>query len=439
MEQLLHYTWKHRLLGTKDLQTVDGQQVEIIDPGLHNTNAGPDFFNAKVKIGGQLFVGNVEIHLRASDWNAHHHDQDSAYNNVILHVVEQSDRLCVTQNGRQLPQLVVSIPPTIVQQYEQLRQTDHYPPCYRAIPDIPPLTVHAWLSALQTERLERKTTDIICRLHQCDDSWEQAWFVTLARAFGFGINADAMEQWALSIPLNQLAHHRDNLFQIEAVFYGQAGLLTVENLPPHQQADARKDAYYEQLQKEYTYLRHKLNLQLVEKLPWYYLRLRPQNFPTIRMSQLAWLYYSNKANLSQVISSDDEKYLRQTLRTQATPYFQKHYLFGSACPYASHLLSRDSVSLIFINTLIPMLFAYGRHRHDESLVDRAFQFLERLPAEDNHIVRMWRECGLKVDTAADTQALIQLKNEYCDRRDCLRCRFAYEVLRTGEGGMRRKE
>lgn len=429
MEGLLHYIWKHRLLGTTVLQTTLGEPVEVISPGLHNTNAGPDFFNAKVRIGGQMFVGNVEIHLRASDWYAHHHDQDAAYDNVILHVVEQSDRLCQTRQGRTLPQMVVAVPSDIARQYSELMQTDHYPPCHRAIPTIPKLTTHAWLSALQTERLERKTNDLLQRLHRCDDSWEQTWFVQLARSFGFGINSDAMEQWAVTIPLNQLAHHRDNLLQVEAIFYGQAGLLNPENLTPHQQQQAQNDAYFLQLRQEYTYLQHKLCLPTPPRLPWRYLRLRPQNFPTVRLSQLAWLYFANKANLSQVVSLDDLKPLREALQTQATPYFQTHYLFGADSRQSVRHLSTATLNLILINTLCPVLFAYGRFLRNEQLAERAIRFMEQLPAEDNHIVRMWRECGLCVDTAADTQALIQLKNEYCDRHDCLRCRFAFHLFK----------
>ena len=225
MEKLLHYCWKHRLFPLAELYTTDGRRVEVIDTGLHNRNAGPDFFNAKVKIDGTLWVGNVEIHDRSSDWYVHGHQHDAAYDNVVLHVAELIDTDVTTHDGKSLPQLQLSVPDTIRQQYNQLITTDDYPPCYRIIPSLSRLTVHSWMSALQVERLEQKTNDIARRVKQADGSWEAAYFATLARNFGFGINGDAFETWAQHIPLQAVAHHRDDLFQVEAIFMGQAGLL----------------------------------------------------------------------------------------------------------------------------------------------------------------------------------------------------------------------
>ena len=430
MEQLLHYTWKHRLFPLGQLFTTDGQPVEIVDVGLHNHDAGPDFFNAKVKIDGQLFVGNVELHLRSSDWYLHRHEQDAAYDNVILHVVEQANQEVQTHAGRTLPQLEIHVPSTIRQRYAELLRTDHYPPCYAAIPNLSRLTVHAWMSALQTERLERKTQDIQRRVEQCNGDWEQAWFVSLARYFGFGVNNDAMEQWALSIPLQQLAHVGDDLFQIEAFFYGQAGLLQTEAVPQRYRSAVEHDEYFLRLQREYQYQQVKYHLQPIDHHLWRFLRLRPQNFPHVRLSQLASLAHQQHTRLAQMVSATTLKQLRELFRAETTEYFHTHYLFGHASPRSPKTLSVASVDLLLVNTAIPMLFAYGRHRSDETLCERAFQLLDSLRAEDNHIVRMWRECGLEVQTAGDSQALIQLKREYCDRRDCLRCRFAFEFLRN---------
>ena len=438
MEALLQYVWKHKLLPLGTLTTTDGQQVEVIDTGLQNRNAGPDFFNAKVKLDGTLWVGNVEIHDRASDWYRHGHDHNHAYDNVVLHVCGEADAEVLTASGRRLPQVVLSVPSHVSEHYRQLLSTDHYPPCYRIIPSLPPLVTHSWLSTLGTERLERKTIDLQQRVELCNGSWEHAYFVTLARNFGFSINGDAFEQWAMSIPLHAVDHHRDDLFQIEAIFMGQAGLLDSNMIPERYRQEAMADGYFTRLRKEYLYLQHKFSLQPIESTQWRFLRLRPQNFPNIRIAQLANLYYSRRAGLRQIVECQTVKDLEKALATHVTTYWQTHYLFGAESTASKKQISTASRRLIIINTVIPVLFAYGRYRGDEQLCDRAFSLLEELSAEENHITRMWEECGLRVQSAADTQALIQLKNEYCDRKDCLRCRFGYEYMKGSERGVKGK-
>lgn len=429
MEQLLHYVWRHKLLPLTPLVTTDGREVEIIDPGLYNRNSGPDFFNAKVRIGGTLWVGNVEIHLRSSEWYTHGHDSDPKYNNVVLHVVEEADTDVLTDDRHYLPQLVLAIPDTVRQNYHELITADHYPPCYRIIKDLSPLLMHSWMAALQTERLEQKTQAISERVRQCNGSWEDAYFQTLARNYGFGINSDAFEQWARGLSLNAAGKHRDDLFQVEALFLGQAGLLHTESIPPRYRDDALREGYFTRLQNEYAYLTHKFQLQAMDFTAWRFLRLRPQNFPHIRISQLATLYHERRASLSALVECETVDALRQLLSTHVTPYWETHYVFGTMSKQSSKKLSVSSTDLLIINTAIPMLFAIGRHRQKEELCDRAFDMLEQMKAEKNHIITMWQECGLPVKSAGDTQALIQLKREYCDRKDCLRCRFGYEYLK----------
>ncbi len=430
MEQLLHYCWKHKLFPANGLLTTDGQALEVLDPGLHNSNAGPDFFNAKVKIDGQLWVGNVEIHDKASDWFLHGHEKDTHYNNVILHVVGLADTQAETADGCRPPQVELTVPEQVRRNYDELIKTDSYPPCYRIIPSLSRLTKHSWMSALETERLERKTEDIKRRAARCNGSWEAAFFVTMARNYGFGINAEAMEQWALSIPLNDVGHHRDDIFQIEAFFMGQAGLLNPLSIPERHRQVAITDEYFFRLNNEYRYLAHKFSLQPIDFHSWRFLRLRPQNFPHIRISQLANLYFQRRLSLSQLIECEDIKSVKDLFATSVTPYWRTHYAFGCESKPNEKHLSAASLNLLLINTVVPMLFAFGRHKLDDTLCDRAFDFLEQLKAEDNHITRTWKDIGLDVENAGDSQALIQLKNEYCDRRDCLRCRFGYEYLRN---------
>lgn len=429
MEQLLQYVWKHKILPLTSLATTDGKAVEIIDPGLHNRNAGPDFFNAKLRIGNTMWVGNVEIHDHSKDWYRHGHDSDPAYDNVILHVVEDVDCDVTNSKGDYIPQIKLCVPMTVTLNYKELLNADAYPPCYRIVPDLSQLTIHSWMAALQTERLERKTQDIARRAERANGSWEDAYFITLARNYGFGINGDAFEQWAFNVPLNQVAHHRDDIFQVEAIFLGQAGLLDVNAIPEKYQKEAMNDGYFTRLKNEYTYLAHKFSLTPMNRTMWKFLRLRPQNFPHIRISQLATLYHDRKTSLSQLVECKNVDEMRHMLSTHVTDYWATHYTFGSESASNNKSLSPFSINLLMINTAIPMLFAYGRHTCDDSLCERAFDMLEQLKAEDNHIIRMWKECGLKVKTAGDSQALIQLKNEYCDRKDCLRCRIGYEYLK----------
>ena len=432
MEQLLHYTWKHKLYPLKELTTSDGQRVEIVDPGLHNRNAGPDFFNAKIRIGSTMWVGNVEIHDKSSDWYQHGHDKDSRYDNVVLHVAAELDTEVMKSNGEYVPQLQLSVPDDVLTHYDELQKTDEYPPCYKVIPHLSALIIHSWMAALQTERLEQKTEAIRKRAELCNGSWEDAYFVTLARNYGFGINGEVFEQWAYNIPLNAVAHHRDDLFQIEAIFMGQAGLLELDSIPDNYQKDALNDGYFAKLRNEYQYLAHKFSMKPIDFKLWRFLRLRPQNFPHIRISQLANLYYQQKAGLSQLIECETLDELKNVLKSQVTPYWETHYTFGSTSPKNEKHLSYGSINLLMINTAIPMLFAYGRHTTKEVLCDKAFDFLEQLKAENNHIIRMWQQVGLPVKTAGDSQALIQLKKEYCDKKECLRCRFGYEYLRRKE-------
>lgn len=432
MEQLLHYVWKHKLFPLTTLVTTKGQEVEVIDPGLLNRNAGPDFFNAKVRIAGTMWVGNVEIHLKTSDWLAHHHNTDPAYDNVVLHVVEQDDgaqALCT--DGKQPPLLVLPIPQSVRDNYKALLHEDAYPPCHSIIAELSNLTKHSWLSVLQTERLQQKAEAIMQRAKQCGADWERAFFITLARNFGFGINGDALEAWATNLSLDAAAHHRDDLFQIEALFLGQAGLLNVAATAAHRQVETAADDYFQRLSNEYAYLAHKFRLEAIDARQWRFLRLRPQNFPYIRLAQLAHLYHSRQCSLSIMADCTTVKELRAALSTKVTPYWQTHYTFGHEARQNEKRLSTASTDIIIINTVVPMLYAYGCHRDDERLCHRAITLLEQLKPEDNNIVRLWQQCGLKAENAADTQALIQLKRLYCDRKDCLRCRFGYEALKKG--------
>ena len=419
MEQLLHYVWKHKIFSLKELKTTTGQQVEVIDTGLANTDAGPDFFNAKLKLDGVLWIGNIEIHERSSDWFKHGHHADTGYNSVILHIASEIDMEISRSNGERIPQIQLICPEAVRTNYKELLETDSYPPCYRIIPSLSPFTAHSWMSALQMERFEQKATLLNERLKRCQGNWEDAFFITLARNFGFGLNGDAFETWAHRLPFRAVDKHRNDLFQIEAIFFGQAGILE----------DSDGDGYYLRLKKEYTYLQHKFGLIPMDASLWRFLRLRPANFPHIRIAQLACLYHRAYGLLSRIMETETLQGVRDILKGGTSEYWLTHYTFGGSSPSRPKTLSNTSLDLLIINTVVTFLYAYGLHKGNRVLCARAGSFLEELKAENNYITRMWEQCGMKASNAADSQALIQLKKEYCDKKKCLYCRIGYEYLK----------
>ena len=419
MEQLLHYVWKHKIFPLKELKTTTGQQVEVIDTGLANTDAGPDFFNAKLKLDGVLWIGNIEIHERSSDWFKHGHHADAGYNSVILHIASEIDTEISRSNGERIPQIQLICPEAVRTNYKELLETDSHPPCYRIIPSLPPFTAHSWMTALQMERFEQKATLLNERLKRCQGNWEDAFFITLARNFGFGLNGDAFETWAHRLPFRAVDKHRNDLFQIEAIFFGQAGILE----------DSDGDGYYLRLKKEYTYLQHKFGLIPMDASLWRFLRLRPANFPHIRIAQLACLYHRAYGLLSRIMETETLQGVRDILKGGTSEYWLTHYTFGGSSPSRPKTLSNTSLDLLIINTVVTFLYAYGLHKGNRVLCARAGSFLEELKAENNYITRMWEQCGMKASNAADSQALIQLKKEYCDKKKCLYCRIGYEYLK----------
>ncbi len=400
MEKLLHYVWMHKLLPGKTLTTTDGREVEILDPGTHNTNRGPDFSNARIRLDGITWVGNVEIHTMAGDWFRHQHHTDPVYNTTILHVVEKADTdSIVMQNGQQVPQVIVEIPQDVKDNYEELLVTTDYPRCHRFVPEIPSLKVHAWLDALLAERMETRARRVLNVLKDCRGDWEQTTFITLARNFGFGLNGDIFEMWAKQIPLSSAGKHRDNLLQIESLFLGMAGLIDRE-------AD---DAKRKCLHTEYRFLCNKFSLPpAVDASLWHYLRTRPQNFPDVRIRLLARLFHEGGCAMSQLLEPGSVQDIDKRLISLG--------------------ISKNSRSLIIINTVATLLYAYDIRHGTYEHRTRAMELLEHLPGERNHILMQWKACGLDVGTAYDSQALIQLKKEYCDHVRCLDCRFGFEYI-----------
>ncbi len=419
MELLLHYIWKYRLY-QHELKTTEGVPLEVIDVGIPNTDAGPDFFNAKVKIGGEVWAGNIEIHTDPRDWIRHNHHLDESYNSVILHVVAKAGQQVFNQAGQPLPQCELQVPPKLRNNYEYLLASDNSLPCNNFIGTIPPIHLRSMTETLLVERLERKSKDVFRLLDRFENSWNDVFYTILSRNFGFGLNADPFERLALATPLNILLKHSDNLIQLEAILFGQAGMLG--------DPDAG-DEYVLALKREYQFLRAKYNLQPLDSFLFKKLRVRPTGSPYLRIAQLAKLCQTIPGLFSMVLETEDVGKIRLHFHVNASEYWQTHYSFKDKSPQKSKYLGDASLDVILINTVAPLLFAYGLKSGSDSFLGKATAFFETLRPESNSIVSPFVRAGLQAGSAYDTQALIQLKREYCEKRKCLFCRIGHRLLK----------
>lgn len=426
MEKLMQYVWKHRLWRSEDMVTNTGKKVRVVDPGLLNTDAGPDFFNAKIEIDGHMWVGNVEMHYRATDWKRHHHDSDKAYDSVILHVVAKDDAPVRRTNGELIPQLVLEVSPQFNADYASLVGATIEVPCAEKIKQVPHLTIVEWVEGLAFERLHGKVERIHQLLDSFNGSWEDVCYVTLARNFGFGINNDAFERLARRTPLRLLGKHSDSVLQIEELLFGQAGML-----------DAQKpgmDSYYNQLCTEYAFLSNKFQLTPMEKESWKLFRIRPQNFPYRRIAMLAQFIEGGFRMMNRILEAEGEKEMRALFEVELSGYWIKHYTFGKPNERATATLSRSSTDIILINTVAPLLYAYGELTGNYEMTDKAIKLLEDLRAESNSIVSHFVAYGIDCPDALTSQALVQLKREYCDARKCIYCKIGHHLLSKAARG-----
>ena len=422
----MQYVWKHRLWRSEDMVTNTGKKVRVVDPGLLNTDAGPDFFNAKIEIDGHMWVGNVEMHYRATDWKRHHHDSDKAYDSVILHVVAKDDAPVRRTNGELIPQLVLEVSPQFNADYASLVGATIEVPCATKIKQVPHLTIVEWVEGLAFERLHGKVERIHQLLDSFNGSWEDVCYVTLARNFGFGINNDAFERLARRTPLRLLGKHSDSVLQIEALLFGQAGML-----------DAQKpgmDSYYKQLCTEYAFLSNKFQLTPKEKESWKLFRIRPQNFPYRRIAMLAQFIEGGFRMMNRILEAEGEKEMRALFEVELSGYWTKHYTFGKPNERATATLSRSSTDIILINTVAPLLYAYGELTGNYEMTDKAIKLLEDLRAESNSIVSHFVAYGIDCPDALTSQALVQLKREYCDARKCIYCKIGHHLLSKAARG-----
>lgn len=419
----MQYVWQHRLWIQPQMRTVDGRVVQVIDPGRLNTDAGPDFFNAKINIDGRTWAGDVEIHVRASDWHRHGHDSDRAYDSVILHVVDRDDTIIHRSNGEAIPQLRMPCTPEFQKIYNSMvGRSDVDLPCALQIKDIPGLYITDWISTLAYERIYTKTDRITGLLNRMGGDWESVCYATIARSLGFGVNGEPFERLALSLPLMFVGKHSDSLFTIEALLFGQSGLLAG--------VDAT-DSYAGNLRREYEFMAHKFGLRAPESLGWKMARMRPANFPHRRIAVLAAMLHGGFRMMSRILDISDYDSAVSILNPELSGYWASHYSFGPEGSRGSSKMSRSSVTGLIINAVVPLMFSYGQERGDLSITDRAIELLQSLPAERNSIVDLFVHAGIEADNAMTTQALIELRRQYCETHKCLYCRIGHRMLAAG--------
>lgn len=422
-ESVLQYVWQHKLFVQHGLTTTDGQNVKVIDVGKLNTDGGPDFFNAKVMIGSTLWAGNVEIHVNSSDWKRHHHQQDDAYNNVILHVVKRADQEIMINGRRRLPQLELKFPESIEQRFEDLVCSQSWLPCSKQLDQIPQMLWVSWINALVYERLAQKVEEVHDLLLKSNFNFDEVFFRVLARSFGFSINQAAFDALASSIPWHVVMKCRNSLQQTEALLLGQSGLL----FKAHRNTPT--DTYLCELVDIYRLLQRKYGLIPIPASSWRWLRLRPENFPDIRIAQLSAMLHQNEHLFSDLMRlSDLEGWMDVLGKSQVSEYWQHHLMAGVPASKVRLRIGAGSLAVLIINAVIPVGFGYSEYLGDARLKELMFTMLDQLPAENNVIIRNWKKENVSVNSAADTQALIQLYRKYCEPKNCLRCRIGHKVL-----------
>lgn len=422
-ESFLHYIWQFQYFDKQELRTTDGEEVQIIHPGVHNTNAGPDFSQAKIRIGNVHWAGMVEIHTQSSDWINHKHTSDAAYDNVVLHVVWKDNQPIFRADGTPLPTIELGdrIDPSLVLQYRTLVASGFAIPCARTFHEVNAITKLSMLERAVLHRVERKSSHVKELLQQGNGDWEEVAYQMLGRSFGVKINSEPFEQLVRNLPYKIILKHIDQRLQVEALIFGQAGFLQ-EDFP---------DFYHRSLRKEYQILsaKYKLNEQRLKASQWRFLRLRPANFPTLRLAQFAALL-AKQANLfSKMKERLDYGRLSSLFQVQQSDYWRSHYRFGKEAKALVPELGKTSIDHIIINSVVPLMVHYGKQTDDPLLVNAALRVLEEMPTEKNNVLEDWSELGWRVGNAFDSQGLIELHHSFCLPRQCLNCNIGASILK----------
>ena len=414
-ERLLQFIWQHQYFSTASLTTVCGKEVVILQTGILNTNQGPDFLHARIKIGTVFWAGNIEVHIKSSDWLRHHHSEDIHYKNVVLHVVWEHD-IDVSQHPVLALKGRVSL--SMLQRYENLMQQPLLIPCSKQLHVVDTFIWSAWKTRLVAERLELKNGFILERLKKCNFHWDELCWRLFAKYFGVPVNADAMEALAAHVPLKILRRHKQRIEQLEAILMGQAGLLESDF----------SDDYPNMLKKEYHFLRHKYQLQPT-LIPLQFLRMRPIGFPTIRLSMLACFIRQSHQLFSALLSAELITDVKKMLDVHASTYWDTHYVFDHKSPFQKKKIGKQMVNHLMVNVVLPLLYAYGTHSGEQAFKEKAIVWLEQVAKEKNRVTASWERLGVTNRTAFDSQALLQLQKSYCSQHNCLHCVIGNTILK----------
>lgn len=420
-EDLLHYVWKLNYYRSDKLKTSDGEDVSIIHPGFHNFDAGPDFSSGKVKIGKTIWNGNIELHLRASDWVKHQHYKDEAYDNIILHVVYEEDEVILRKDGSKIPCISLEgrINGEIFDRYHYLSANKQWVPCENLVTEVEEIQKQLWLERLFVARLEEKSKKIVELLSYSNQNWEYVLFVMLGRYFGSRVNTDAFESLCKSINLFTIYKNRHDAQLVEALLFGQAGFLSKDF----------EDEYPAKLKRDYKFLKQKYKLAPIPVKLWKFFRLRPCNFPTIRIAQFSSLIIKNQSLFNHILEITEIEELYGIFVAKTNTYWDDHYTFEKHSKYIPKTIGKDFQNIILINAIIPLIFLYGKLRQEPEYVDKAIKFMQQIPPERNKMISKWKKLKFIVENASDSQALLHLKKEFCDKNRCLQCAIGHQVLK----------
>jgi hypothetical protein len=426
-EEFLHYLWKYSLYDQDSLVDDENNKIVVINPGEYNRDSGPDFFNARILIAGTEWAGNVEIHTKASYFDNHGHDRDHAFDNVILHVVTENDKKVFNSKSEELLTVEIKYDKIFYEKYSDLVNNSCVIACQNEIKKLDSFYFRHWLHSLLVERLQLKSDSIMKIFSQTGNDWDETFYRILTRYFGFRVNTEPFEMLASALPFRIIRKHSDNRLQIEALLFGTAGMLE-EGLFK----EAVSDKYYKDLIKEYKILSAKYSLMPIHGWLWKFCRLRPVNFPTVRISQFSALLSTAGGLFSRTLDADDIRQLKDLFGVSASSYWDNHYVFGKKSKKISKKTGTQATDIFLINAVIPLIFIYGRFHDNHDVCEKALTFLEEISPETNSITRDWESAGIEAESAFYTQALLQLTDEYCRKRRCLECRIGCKLISLGK-------
>lgn len=421
-ENFLHYVWKTKQFDLSRMVLVDGRKVKILRFGNHNYDAGPDFSEGLIEIEGVRWAGNIEIHVHSSQWNSHGHQKDPAYDNVILHVVLEDDAPVKRADGTLIPTLEIKdlINPTLFMNYSRLMSAYGWIPCENMIQKVDPFKVSLWLNKVGIERLERKTGEVEELLSRVNYDWESLCFILISRYMGSKVNTLPMELMALQCDLKILAKNRDRIETIEAILFGISGLLN----------STYEEEYPLKLKREFSFLKKKYNLKSINPVAWKFSKMRPSNFPTIRIAQLAHIIHKNHNLFRSFIDAEDIHQLKGLLSCEASHYWDNHYRFNKSSKQLKKKLSNSWIEMLIINVVAPLMFIYGNHIGDQNIKDKAISFIESIPPEKNTIINKWKDLGIGCNNALQSQGGLRLKQVYCQDSRCLECSIGNDLMKS---------